>query len=164
MAVLKLKKYASLWYESIKRQRAREGKPWIITWSKLKRLMNKRFSPYNYKCDLYLRVSSLNQGHLSVEEYVREFEQIQLRSGIEEEPKQTMAQFLRGLEPSIAEKVDIQPYWSFEDVCKLAVKVEKYSKRKRLFGNSYTKPTAPLKLYTPSKPEFTPMEAGSLDK
>jgi len=39
-----------------------------------------------------------------------------------------MAWFLRGLEASIAEKVDIQPYWSFEDVRKLAIRVEKYSK------------------------------------
>jgi len=65
-----------------------------------------------------------------VEEYIREFERLQIRSGIEEEPEQTMARFLRGLEPSIAEKVDIQPYWYFEDVCKQAIKVEKYLKGK----------------------------------
>jgi len=99
-----------------------------------------------------------------VEEYLREFEQLQIRSGIEEEPEQTMARFLRGVEPSIAEKVDIQPYWSFEDVCKLAIKVEKYSKGNRLFGSPYTKPTAPPKSYIPSKPEMAPKEAGSKDK
>ena len=66
-----------------------------------------------------------------MEEYICEFEQLQIRSDIEEEPEQTMARFLRGLEPSIAEKVDIQPHWSFEDVCKRAIKVEKYSKGKR---------------------------------
>ena len=42
-----------------------------------------------------------------MKEYIREFEQLQIRSGIEEEPEQTMAQFLRGLEPSITRKVDI---------------------------------------------------------
>ena len=55
VVVLKLKKYASLWYENIKMQRAREGKPRIRTWSKLKKLVTKRFLPDNYKCDLYLR-------------------------------------------------------------------------------------------------------------
>jgi len=39
VAVIKLKKYASLWYENIKKKRGREGKPWIKTWSKLKKLM-----------------------------------------------------------------------------------------------------------------------------
>ena len=69
--------------------------------------MTKRFLPDNYKRDLNLSVSSLSQGCLSVEEYIREFQQLQIRSGIEEEPRQTMARFLRGLEPSITEKVDI---------------------------------------------------------
>jgi len=32
-----------------------------------------------------------------MEEYIREFEQLQIRSVIEEEPKKTMARFLRGL-------------------------------------------------------------------
>jgi len=49
----------------------------------------------------------LSQGRLNVEEYIREFEQLQIRSGLEEEPEQTMARFLRGLDPAIAEKVDL---------------------------------------------------------
>jgi len=110
VAVLKLKKYTSLWYENVKKQRAREGKPRIRTWSKLKKLMIKQFLLENYKQDLYLRVSSLSQGCLSMKEYIREFEQLQIRNGIKEEPEQTMGRFLRGLEPSITEKVDIQPY------------------------------------------------------
>ena len=75
-----------------------------------------------------------------------------------------MARFLRGLEPSIAEKVDIESYWSFEDVCKLAIKVEKHSKRKGLFDHPHTKPAAPLNPSTPSKPDPTPREAGGQDK
>jgi len=42
--------------------------------------------------------------------------------------------------------------------------VEKYSKGKRLFGSSYTKCTAPPKLFVPSKPEVTPKESRSKDK
>ena len=75
-----------------------------------------------------------------------------------------MAKFLRGFEPSITEKVDIQPYWSFKDVCKLAVKVEKYSKGKRVFNISYSKPTIPLKPYVTSKPKLAPKVARSKDK
>jgi len=87
VAILKLKKYAILWYENIKRQRAKEGKSPFKTWSKLKKLMHKWFLPYNYKHHLYLRVLSLSQGHSSVEKYICKFEQLQIRSGIEEEPK-----------------------------------------------------------------------------
>jgi len=49
VAIIKLKKYASLWYENVKKQRTREGKTQIKTWSKLKRLKTKRFLPDNYK-------------------------------------------------------------------------------------------------------------------
>ena len=102
-----------------------------------------RLLPNNYERDLYLRLSSLNQGRSSAEEYIREFEQLRIRSGIEEEPEQTMARFLRGLDPSIIEKVNIQPYWSFENVCKFSFKVEKYLKGKKMFSSSYNEPTAP---------------------
>jgi len=72
--------------------------------------------------------------------------------------------FLEAFEPNIAEKVDIQPYWSFEDVCKLAIKVEKYSKGKRVFKSSCSKHTVPPKPYVPSKIELAPKEAESKDK
>jgi len=75
-----------------------------------------------------------------------------------------MARFLRGLNPTIAEKVDLQPFWSFEDLCKLAIKVEKYSKGKKVFRGSFVKPTAPLKTFSPMKPEVTPKEPGKQDK
>ena len=126
--------------------------------------MTKWFLPDNYKHDLYLRVSSLSQGLLSVEEYIRDFEQLQIRSGIEEELKQTMPRFLRGLELSIVEKVDIQPYWSFEDVRKLTIKMEKYSKGKRLFGSPYTKPSPTPKPFVPLKLEMTTKEVRSKDE
>jgi len=91
ITILKLKKYASLWYENLKRKRSRDGRFRIKTWSKLKRLMTKHFLPDNYKRDLYLKVSNLSQGRSTVEEYIREFEQLQIQSGLEEEQDQTMA-------------------------------------------------------------------------
>jgi len=64
--------------------------------------------------------------------------------------------FLRGLDQGIAKKVDLQPYWSFEDVCKLAIKVERYSKNKKPFTNSYSHPNPPPKPYTSLKPYSAP--------
>ena len=126
--------------------------------------MSKWFLPDNYKRDPYLRVSSLSQGHLSVEEYIQEFEQLQIKSGIEEEPEQTMARFIMGLEPSLVEKVDIRPYWCFEDACKSAIKVEKHSKRRGVFNHPHTKPAAPLEPSAPSKPKIIPRAVGSQDQ
>ena len=47
--------------------------------------MSKRFLPDGYKRDLYLRVSSLNEGRRSVEEYIMQFEQLKIRIGLEGE-------------------------------------------------------------------------------
>jgi len=60
--VLKLKQYASIWYENLKRTRAMEGKSKIKTWVKLKKHMDKRFLPATYQQELYLKVTSLQQG------------------------------------------------------------------------------------------------------
>jgi len=46
---------------------------------------------------------------MTMEEDIREFEQLQIRSGLEE-PENTIARFLRGLNSSITEKVESQPY------------------------------------------------------
>ena len=87
--------------------------------------MNKRFLPESYKQDIYNRLLSLKQNNMSVGEYMREFEQLLFRGGIHEPQEQTMARFLNGLNPLIARKVEIQTYFTLDDVCKLALKVEK---------------------------------------
>ena len=112
--------------------------------------MTKRFLPDNYKRDLYLKVSNLSQGRSTVEEYIREFEQLQIRSGLEEEQDQTMARFLRGLDPGIAEKVDLQPYWSLEDLCKLAIRWRSTPRVKTLLEAPLSNPLAPLNLLLPT--------------
>ena len=62
---------------------------------------------------------------MKVEEYIKEVEQLQIRYALREEPKQTTVRFLKGLNPVILERVELRPFWAFEDACKLAVKVEK---------------------------------------
>ena len=91
VAVLKLTKYASLWWENLKHRRAREGKSRMKSWDKLKKLMKKRFLPDTYKQDLFLKLNSLRQQGMSIEEYIREFEQLMMRCEVPEVPEQTIA-------------------------------------------------------------------------
>jgi len=63
-----------LWFENIRKQRARKGKRKINSWEKLKTLMNKRFLPESYKKDIYNQLFSLKQSNMSVGEYMRQFE------------------------------------------------------------------------------------------
>jgi len=91
--------------------------------------MNKRFIPPSYKQEFFLKIHSLNQENLKVEEYIRKFEQLQMRVCLNEEPKLKIARFIKRLSASIANKVDLQPYLSFDIVYHIAVKFEKQLKR-----------------------------------
>jgi len=75
-----------------------------------------------------------------------------------------MVRFLRGLDPSVVQKVDLQPHWTSKDVCKLAIKVEKYSKNERPFTNSYSKPNVPPRVYFALKLEINSKGDGRKDK
>jgi len=125
LAIFKMKGYASLWYERLKKSRAREAKFKIKTWSKLKKHMDKRFLPPSYKQELYLKITSLNQENLKAEEYIREFKRLQMKVNLDEEPELKIARFIKGLSLSIVSKVELQPYLSFNNVHHLAIKVEK---------------------------------------
>ena len=79
----------------------------IKTWSKLRKYINKRFLPYLYKQELYLKITAPSSENLKVEEYIREFEQLQMRVGLNGEPELKIARFIKGISPSIANKVDL---------------------------------------------------------
>ena len=115
IAILKFKGYASLWWENVRKKREREGKARVRSWDKLKKVMKKRFLPDNYKQDLYLKLHHLKQGDKKVEDYIREFEDLMMRSDIPKEEEQTIAWFLGGLQKEIDHKVELQPYHSFRD-------------------------------------------------
>ena len=66
----------------MKKSWAREIKSKIKTWSKLKKHMKWRFLPLSYKQELYLRITYPSQANLKVEEYMWEFEQLQMRVGL----------------------------------------------------------------------------------
>ena len=129
VAALEFTDYALLWWENLKIQRRRDGEEEITTWATMKRVMKKRFVPDYYKQELYIRLQTLRQGSLSVEEYVKEFELLLIRCELMEPQEQTIARFLGGLRKDIANVVELQPYIFLEEVIKLATRVERQQKR-----------------------------------
>ncbi|KAH7682941.1 Zinc finger CCHC-type protein [Dioscorea alata] len=101
LAALKLRKYAGLWWENLKRQRVREGRR---------------------------PIHNLKQNDLSVEAYTAEFDYLMIKCDVVEPQEQTIARFLGGLRTEIGHMVQLQPYWTYSDVCKLAMRVERQIK------------------------------------
>ncbi|GJX75098.1 RNA-directed DNA polymerase [Tanacetum coccineum] len=67
---------------------------------------------------------------MTVEEVINEFDKLRMRCDVVDVEKQVVAWFLGVLKPEIADIVSLQPYWTYTDVCKLALKVEKHIKAK----------------------------------
>ncbi|GKD30814.1 reverse transcriptase domain-containing protein, partial [Tanacetum coccineum] len=138
LVAIKLKKYASLWWEHVQTQRARKGKHKVDTWDKMKRLLRDKFLPVTYKQDAYMDYQNLKQGSLSVEELINDFERMRMRCGAEEDEEQIIARFLGILRPKIADIVSLQQYYSFSDVCQLALRVgSQLTQKSKAFSKSF---------------------------
>ena len=60
---------------------------------------------------------------------------------------------MKGLSPSIAHNVELQPYLSFNDICHLAIKNEKQLKGRKSFATP-----------SPHRPQSTPKSFPSYNK
>ncbi|GJY50196.1 reverse transcriptase domain-containing protein [Tanacetum coccineum] len=78
LVAIRLKKSASLWWDHVQNQRYRKGKHRVESWDKMKRLMEKKFLPVTHKQDSYLEFHNLKQQTLTVEEFISEFERVQI--------------------------------------------------------------------------------------
>ncbi|GKC34135.1 reverse transcriptase domain-containing protein [Tanacetum coccineum] len=67
--------------------------------------------------------------------------------------KEVVARFLGVLKPEIADIVSLQPYWTYTDVCRLALKVEKHIKAKS--KGTTSRFTPPTKTTPPTVPKTT---------
>ncbi|KAI3723231.1 hypothetical protein L2E82_34678 [Cichorium intybus] len=107
-----------------------EGKSKVETWTKMRKLLCDKFLPVNYRQEAFLEYHSLSQWTSTMEEFIAEFDKSRMRCGAEEPEEQLIARFLGAQRHEISDIIQLQPCWSFTDVCSLALKVERQSKNK----------------------------------
>ncbi|GJU59575.1 putative CCCH-type zinc finger family protein [Tanacetum coccineum] len=117
LVVIKLRKHVGLWWKNLKMRRVREGRKTIRAWEKMKRELKRRFLPKNYRQDSFLKFHNLKQQDKSAEEYTSEFDHLMIKCDIVEPEEQTIARYLGGLRSEISNVVQLQPYWTYADVC-----------------------------------------------
>ncbi|XP_071914051.1 uncharacterized protein [Coffea arabica] len=130
LATLEFTDYAIVWWEQERTSRRRNRERQISTWEELRTTMRKRFVPSHYYRDLYQRLQTLVQGSRTVEDYYKEMEITMLRADIVEDREATMARFLNGLRPEIAELVELQNYVDMPELIDKASKIERRLKRR----------------------------------
>ena len=155
LVALKLRRYASVWWQNVISSRVRKGKGKIRTWEKMREKLKSKFLPSHYIQDNFLKLHRLRQGTMSVEEYTREFEQLLLKCDLKEDDAQTMVRFLSGLNEHIVHIVELHPYATLDELSSLAYKVEQQRKSR---GGPHVQTPNPYLPYTkePSLQTSTP--------
>ncbi|KAL4363511.1 hypothetical protein GQ457_04G028980 [Hibiscus cannabinus] len=174
IAALEFTHYAINWWNQLTVNRRRNGERPVSTWDEMKAIMRKRFIPTHYHRELLRKLQNLTQGSMSVEDYFKEMELAMIRANIEEDQETTIARFVSGLNPEIADTVELQYYVDLEEVVHMAMKVEKQLKRKGTSRNHFSTSKwsqnskwgpntskTPYKAYqTPIKPSQTKGDVG----
>nr|XP_043611802.1 uncharacterized protein LOC122583465 [Erigeron canadensis] len=160
IVALKLRNYASIWWANTCAKREKAGKEKIRAWSKMK--------------EGFSQLQFLQQGSGIAEEYSREFEYLLMKCDIPEDDPQTLVRYLGGLEPKIANVVELHTYQTLAELTLLAHKVDSqfHSKSKQDPNRSFkttnyqkspinqkTNPSKPYKPSTNSNPNPEPSKA-----
>lgn len=96
MIAMRFRGSAAAWWSQQKSSRAREGKPRILSWDKLKKTMRKAFLPFNYDQIMFQRFHGLQQEMRSVEEYATEFIWLLRRLDVQYTDQQIVECFING--------------------------------------------------------------------
>ncbi|GJU63817.1 zinc finger, CCHC-type containing protein [Tanacetum coccineum] len=170
IVALKLRKYASTWWSNTCLKRERAGKEKIQTWPKMKAKMKQKFLPTYYVQNSFSQLHSLRQGTGTAEEYSREFEYLLMKCDVPEDDPQTLVRYLGGLEPRVANVVELHSYQTLTELTLLSHKVDSQQRSKGKFEptrqsfkpTTYSKPTSTHKTTTPTNsqnPKSEPSKA-----
>ena len=101
----------------------------------MKKELKRKYLPFNYRQEIYLKIQNFKQRDLSVEEYSAKFVNLIIKGDLQEAEEICIAHhYIAGLRSGIARVIFLQPYNSLQDVMKLALKVG----TKKKYGNSTT--------------------------
>ncbi|GJT80165.1 reverse transcriptase domain-containing protein [Tanacetum coccineum] len=98
---------------------------------KMKKKLMAKFLPVQFQQKAFIEYHNFKQSvGMLVEEFTSEFDHLRLRCDVVEEDEETIARYLASQKPEIADVVHLLQYLSYNDVCRLARKVESQQKKK----------------------------------
>ncbi|GJY76131.1 reverse transcriptase domain-containing protein [Tanacetum coccineum] len=157
LVAIKLKKNAFIWSAHVIKQHNKEGKPKIMSWEKLKKKLMAKNLSVQYRQEAFIEYHNFKQSRATlVEEFTSKFDCLRLRCDVVEDEKEIIARYLAALKLEITDVVQLQQYWSYNDVCRLARKVESQQKKKvsssssSCFSGRFTRSYTVKKVANPS--------------
>ena len=146
MAKVKLTKFAATWLEGVQRQRVREGKRKIDSWTKLKRKLRRKYVAGNYTQQLSMQWNTLTQGNKSVAQYIQEWERLSVLCDITDSEDIRVGKFLGGLREDLRLKLSIVPNLTVALAGEQALLLEQYFKNRtsQTVGQPMTRSNQPF--------------------
>ncbi|KAF9591902.1 hypothetical protein IFM89_009510 [Coptis chinensis] len=123
MVVYKLKGVAAAWWLSFIEQRQLVGKPKILTWNHMKRLLHAKLLPKDYRQQLFSKLQNCRQGAGTIEEYVTEFYSLIARNDVRETEEQLIYHFIGGLNRVISNSM-LSSTYTMADTIQVAIKIK----------------------------------------
>ncbi|MFS7953590.1 putative retrotransposon gag domain-containing protein [Helianthus anomalus] len=105
-------------------QREKLGKEKVQSWSKMKKLLKSKVMPPYYLQESFSKLHFIKQGTRTIEEFTQEFEHLLMKCGLNPDDPQTLVRYLGGLEPRIANVVELHPYSTLAELTLMSHKVE----------------------------------------
>ena len=93
----------------------------------MKKELKRKYLPFHYRQDIFLKIQNLKQQNLIVEEYSADFENLLIKGELQEAEEQSIARYLASLRFKISKTVQLRPYNTLQDVIKLTLKVKALS-------------------------------------
>ncbi|KAK0592440.1 hypothetical protein LWI29_019234 [Acer saccharum] len=115
IVTLRLRGYASVWWDKIQEMRLRKGKPKIHSWDKMKSRLKEKFLPVDFAQTSFSQFNNLRQESKSVQDYTEEFYKLMARNVTQEIEEQLVARYVGGLRISIRDELEVHQLWKVAD-------------------------------------------------
>jgi hypothetical protein len=96
----------------------------------MKKALTRKYLSDHYRQDSFVKFHNFWKNELSVENYTAEFDHSMMHCDIVESEEQMVSRYHGELHSKISNVVELQPYCTYNDVCKLAHKVKKQLKER----------------------------------
>jgi len=134
--VCKLNRKAAAWWNQLQFPQRRQGKQPVITWRRMKQLLNGRFLSPDYKQILNNQFEQYKQGTRTVIAYMEEFYHLALQCDLSLTEEQQTIKYIHGLKYPIQERVALQDLYPIDEAQNKAMRMRGYRTRPTLQARS----------------------------
>ena len=111
---------ALTWWDKKKSNMRKMGKPLIMTWPRMRKMIQDPFLPINYEQILWEQLHHYTQRTMTIHQCTAEYQRLQARTNLSESPYYQMVRYVNGLRKGIKDRVEMYIMNTIIDAISLA--------------------------------------------